>query len=130
MTAEAREDGILIRPAVIVPVERYGPEYKAEFLLSTATTVADYRRARKAVKKLGVDPDSIPHRRPNRRTDCTARETEWRIPIAPRQRLAQFEFLLNFLNLNLCSLHLTLGLRTCRSKAFFAPSVALHFRGI
>ena len=64
VTAEAREDGILIRPAVILPVERYSPERKAEFLLSTATTAADYRRARKAVKKLGVDPDSIPHRQP------------------------------------------------------------------
>ena len=62
--AEAREDGILIRPAVIVPVERYSPERKAEFLLSTATTPQDYRRARKEVKKLGIDPDSIPHRRP------------------------------------------------------------------
>ena len=28
MTAEAREDGILIRPAVIVPVEKYGPSTK------------------------------------------------------------------------------------------------------
>ncbi len=64
VTAEAREDGILIRPAVIVPVERYSPERKAEFLLSTATTPEDYRRARKEVKKLGIDPDSIPHRRP------------------------------------------------------------------
>lgn len=64
VTAEAREDGILIRPAVIIPVERYSPERKAEFLLSTATTVEDYRRARKAVQKLAVDPDSIPHRRP------------------------------------------------------------------
>ncbi len=35
VTAEAREDGILIRPAVIIPVEKYGPERKAEFLLST-----------------------------------------------------------------------------------------------
>jgi hypothetical protein len=32
--AEAREDGILIRPAVIVPVERCSPERKTEFLLS------------------------------------------------------------------------------------------------
>ncbi len=61
---EAREDGILIRPAVVVPVERYTPERKAELLLSTATTDADYRRARKEVKKLGIDPDAIPHRRP------------------------------------------------------------------
>jgi len=62
--AEAREDGILIRPAVVVPVERYTPARKAEFLLSTATTAADYQNARKEVRKLGLDPDSIPHRRP------------------------------------------------------------------
>jgi AbrB family looped-hinge helix DNA binding protein len=64
VTTEEREDGILIRPAVIVPVEKYTPERKAEFLLSNAIDAADYRKARKAVKKLGIDPDSIPHRRP------------------------------------------------------------------
>lgn len=64
VTAEEREDGILIRPAVVVPIERYSPERKAEFLLSNATTRADYRKARKEVEKLGIDPDSIPHRRP------------------------------------------------------------------
>jgi AbrB family looped-hinge helix DNA binding protein len=64
VTAEEREDGILIRPAVVVPVERYTPERKAEFILSNATTEADYRQARKEVQKLGLDPDSIPHRRP------------------------------------------------------------------
>jgi AbrB family looped-hinge helix DNA binding protein len=63
ITAEEREDGILIRPAVVVPVERYTPERKAEFLLATATSAADYRRARKEVRKLGIDPDSIPHPR-------------------------------------------------------------------
>lgn len=61
---EAREDGILIRPAVVVPVEKYTPERKAEFLLSTATTEKDYQRARKEVERLGLDPDVIPHRRP------------------------------------------------------------------
>ena len=64
VTAEAREDGILIRPAVLVPVEIYSPERKAEFLLSTATTAEDYRRARREVKKLGIDPDAVTHRRP------------------------------------------------------------------
>lgn len=63
VTAEAREDGILLRPAVIVPIENYSSERKAEFLLNNATTPADYRRARREVKKLGFDPDSIPHRR-------------------------------------------------------------------
>jgi AbrB family looped-hinge helix DNA binding protein len=64
VTAEEKDDGILIRPAVLVPVERYSPERKAEFLLSNATTSSDYRKARNAVRKLGLDPDSIPHRRP------------------------------------------------------------------
>jgi hypothetical protein len=44
--------------------EIYTPERKAEFLLSNATNRADYRRARKEVRKLGLDPDSIPHCRP------------------------------------------------------------------
>ncbi len=64
VTTEPREDGILIRPAILVPVERYTPQRKAEFLLSTATTEKDYQRARKEVKRLGLDPDAIPHRRP------------------------------------------------------------------
>jgi AbrB family looped-hinge helix DNA binding protein len=64
VTAEEREDGVLIRPAVVLPIERYTPERKAEFLLSTATTEKDYLRARKEVKKLGLDPDAIPHQQP------------------------------------------------------------------
>lgn len=64
VTAEEREDGILIRPAVVVPVEKYTPARKAEFLLSNATTTADYKKARKQVQKLGIDPDSVPHHRP------------------------------------------------------------------
>jgi len=64
VTAEERDDGILIRPAILVPVERYSPERKAEFLLSTATTGADYRKARTAVRSLGLDSDAISHQRP------------------------------------------------------------------
>lgn len=64
VTAEETEDGILIRPAVVVPVERYSPERKAEFLLSNAVSRSDYQRARKEVQKLGLDPDSVPHQRP------------------------------------------------------------------
>jgi AbrB family looped-hinge helix DNA binding protein len=62
--AEETDDGILIRPAVVVPVERYSPERKAEFLLANATSQPDYRKARKAVRDLGLDPDLIPHQRP------------------------------------------------------------------
>ena len=64
VTAEEREDGILLRPAVVVPVEKYTPERKAEFLLSNAITRTDYQRARTEVRRLGIDPDSVPHRRP------------------------------------------------------------------
>ncbi len=63
--AEETADGILIRPAVVVPVERYSPERKAEFLLSNAIDAADYRKVRKEVRKLGLDPDLIPHPRPS-----------------------------------------------------------------
>ena len=64
VTAEEKDDGILIRPALVIPVERYTPERKAEFLLSNAVDEADYRSARKAVRKMGLDPDAIPHARP------------------------------------------------------------------
>jgi AbrB family looped-hinge helix DNA binding protein len=66
VTAEPRDEGVLIRPAIVVPVERYSPERKAEFLLTNAVNQADYRRARKEVKKLGLNPDAIAHRPPER----------------------------------------------------------------
>jgi len=62
--AEEKDDGILLRPAVVVPIERYTPERKAEFLLSNAVDADDYREARKEVRKLGLDPDKIPHQPP------------------------------------------------------------------
>lgn len=62
--AEAREDGILLRPAVAVPVEVYSPERRAEFLLSNAVDDNDYREAVDEVRRMGLDPDSIPHRQP------------------------------------------------------------------
>jgi hypothetical protein len=45
-------------------MERYSPERKAEFLLSNAVDETDYGEARKEVRKMGLDPDSIPHLRP------------------------------------------------------------------
>ena len=64
VVAEERDDGILIRPAVVLPIERYSTERKAEFLLANAITRSDYRQARKAVRDLGLNPDSIPHHKP------------------------------------------------------------------
>ncbi len=62
--AEAREDGVLVRPAVALPVENYSDQRKAEFLLSNAVDERDYRWARAEVRKLGLDPDVVPHERP------------------------------------------------------------------
>ncbi len=62
--AEETEQGILLRPAVTVPIESYSPERRAEFLLSNAIDNEDYARAREAVQEMGIDPDSIEHRRP------------------------------------------------------------------
>lgn len=61
--AEDREEGILIRPAVAVPLESYTSERRAEFLLSNAVDEEDYARAKEEVRKMGLDPDAIPHRR-------------------------------------------------------------------
>ena len=61
--AEDREESILIRLAVAVPLEIYTSEWRAEFLLSGAVDEDDYARAKEEVRKIGLDSDAIPHRR-------------------------------------------------------------------
>ena len=63
--AEAHPDGVLLRPAVALPVETYTLERKAEFLLTNAVDAEDYAWAAKEVRRLGLDPDDIPHRPPD-----------------------------------------------------------------
>lgn len=62
--AEATEEGILIRPAVAIPVESYTAERRAEFLLTNAIDKDDYERALEEVRRMGVDPNTVPHRKP------------------------------------------------------------------
>lgn len=62
---EAREDGILLRPAVAGPFESYTPERKAEFLLSNAVDQADYDEAVKEVRNMGLKPHQIEHQKPS-----------------------------------------------------------------
>ncbi|SRR6266852_1546588 len=64
VVAEEREDGILIRPATVLPVEIYTSERRPEFLLNNAVSAEDYRRACAEVKRMGLDPDRIKHHRP------------------------------------------------------------------
>jgi len=62
--AEETPEGILIRPAVTVPIELYGPERKAEFILSNAVDADDYARALDEVRAMGLDPAKIDHYKP------------------------------------------------------------------
>ena len=62
--AEEHADGVLIRPAVALPVEQYTPQRKAEFLLSNAVDEQDYDWAVKEVLRMGLDPENIPHQKP------------------------------------------------------------------
>ncbi len=61
---EETPEGILIRPAITVPLEIYSPERKAEFLLSNAVDDEDYQRALQEVREMGLDPAKIPHHSP------------------------------------------------------------------
>jgi len=64
--AEARPDGVLLRPVVTLPVEIYSAERKAEFLLNNTFTADDYTSAVKEVRNMGLDPEKIPHKKPER----------------------------------------------------------------
>lgn len=61
--AEATEEGVLIRPAVAIPVEVYSPKRKAEFLLSNAVDSDDYDQAVAEVRRMGLVPEEILHRK-------------------------------------------------------------------
>lgn len=61
---EEGRDGVLIRPAVTLPVEVWTPERKAAFLLENAVDLKDYARARREVRRMGFDPDKVPHGKP------------------------------------------------------------------
>lgn len=62
--AEATEEGIMLRPAVVLATEVYSAQRRAEFLLNNAIGPDDYGRAVAEVRRMGLDPDRIPHERP------------------------------------------------------------------
>ncbi len=64
IVAEARAEGVLLRPVVALPFEVYTAERKAEFLLNNAITPEDYAWAVKEVQKMGLDPETIPREKP------------------------------------------------------------------
>jgi len=67
LITEDHGDGILMIPAVAVPIETYSAERKAEFILSNATDESDYQKAREEVLELGINPDKVKHHKPKTR---------------------------------------------------------------
>jgi AbrB family looped-hinge helix DNA binding protein len=62
--AEAREDGILIKPVVTLPVEIYSTSRIAEFLLNNSVDAEEYEEAVSEVKLMGLNPEEILHEKP------------------------------------------------------------------
>lgn len=62
--AQETEEGVLIRPAIVSPLEVYSPRRRAEFLLTNAVDADDYAWAVREVRRLGLEPDEIPHAKP------------------------------------------------------------------
>jgi len=58
---EENEEGVLLKPATVLPLETYTPQRKAEFILSNATDKADYAKAIEEVRAMGLDPQKIKH---------------------------------------------------------------------
>lgn len=65
LIAEPTEEGIMLKPAVVLPFERYTLQRKAEFLLNNAIGADEYRWAAAEVRRMGLDPDGIPHVQPS-----------------------------------------------------------------
>jgi AbrB family looped-hinge helix DNA binding protein len=67
LIVEALPDGVFLRPVVTLPVEIYTPERKAEFILNNTITPEEYALAVKKVLTMGLDPETIPHKKPEDR---------------------------------------------------------------
>jgi hypothetical protein len=66
VTLEVAGTVIMVRPPVLpeIDIEQYTPERKAELLLNNAVDDADYADVCAEVRAMGLDPDQIPHERP------------------------------------------------------------------
>lgn len=67
LAVKMKEEGILLRSVLILPVEKYSDLRKAEFLLNNAVTSEDCDWAVKEVREPGLDPEKISHERPEKR---------------------------------------------------------------
>jgi hypothetical protein len=58
-------DSILIQPAIALPIENYSIERQAAFLHSNAIGKEDYKKAHDAVRRMGLDPTTVLHHKPD-----------------------------------------------------------------
>ena len=63
LVVEVGDEGFSLRPDWPEP-ETYSPERKAEFLLTNAMDAEEYEWAIAEVRRMGVDPENVPHYRP------------------------------------------------------------------
>ena len=64
VVVEAGEGGIILRPLDAFEMEIYTPERKAEFFLNNAIDAAEYEWAMGEVRRMGIDPTTVPHEKP------------------------------------------------------------------
>ena len=61
LVMEAEAEGIVLRRADWPDPEIYTPERIAEFLLNSAISEGEYHAAIEEVKRMGIDPSTVPH---------------------------------------------------------------------
>jgi hypothetical protein len=64
MTARQTTSTSMRLRGLALPVEVYTPDRKAQFILSNTIDAADYASAVAEVRRMGLDPKTIPHYKP------------------------------------------------------------------
>ena len=59
ISIEVQREGLLLRPLVTIPIEKYSEEDKARFLLANTVTADDYAWAVAEVRRMGLDPEAF-----------------------------------------------------------------------
>jgi AbrB family looped-hinge helix DNA binding protein len=61
LVMEESSRGLLLKPLRAYEVEVYTPERTAEFMLNNAVTAAEFDEAIEETRRMGLDPESLPH---------------------------------------------------------------------
>ena len=61
LAMEESPEGLLLKPVRAYEVEVYTPVRVAEFMLNNAVTASEFDEAIEETKRMGLDPESIPH---------------------------------------------------------------------